>query len=483
MLKRIFNVNIFRSFFIFFIGAILIKGISFLTTPIFTRILTPDEYGIITIFNTWVSFFAVFIGFQVSGSIASARIHRTSGNLNSYMKSIVLLSLVGAVSFLIISVFFNSLLSKVLNIDNELIPHLIVQSYGLSCATIYTLYTIQTKQPKQNLMFSVSVTLVTVVSSILLILSFESDKYIGRIYGGTFANILVVGFVLKSFVIGKTEIFSFGDWKYAIIIGSPLIIHLLANIIIGQSDRIFLKEMIGLKEAAIYSVCYNISIIGMMFAEVGNKVWSPWYLDNTKIGNNNLVNDNAKIFSIGVAFVFIVIMLISPEILALMAPSEYLVGKYTLVLVTSSVYFQFLYRFPLGYQQYRENMRWIAANTISVGIINLALNYFFINKYGLVGAAIATYISYIFLFTFHELVARKVLKNYNIKFNSYLPGLLVTTFFTIISLFLADFWYYRYALLIIIFIFIFLIYKKRNNFQYIKKLIAIIKPQLSTVKN
>ena len=39
----------------FLICSFLANGISFLTTPIFTRLLTTDEYGQYSIFNSWLT--------------------------------------------------------------------------------------------------------------------------------------------------------------------------------------------------------------------------------------------------------------------------------------------------------------------------------------------------------------------------------------------------------------------------------------------
>ena len=46
-----------------------VKGISFLTIPIFTRILTTEDYGIVSLYLTWVSLFSVFISLDLSWSV------------------------------------------------------------------------------------------------------------------------------------------------------------------------------------------------------------------------------------------------------------------------------------------------------------------------------------------------------------------------------------------------------------------------------
>ena len=36
------------------------KGISFITVPIFTRLLTTEQYGVVSIFYSWESIFIIF---------------------------------------------------------------------------------------------------------------------------------------------------------------------------------------------------------------------------------------------------------------------------------------------------------------------------------------------------------------------------------------------------------------------------------------
>lgn len=438
------------TFIIYLIGTVLLNGISFLTIPIFTRVLSTSDFGITTIFQTWVAFFAVFIGCQVSGSIATARVHKGAEQIDGYMKSIVVLSLVGAVVISSMCLLFIYNLTLFLQIDGKLIPHLLIQAYGAACATLYSTYTIQTKKPKKNVIFSVVLAICTVTLNLVLILSFQEDKYLGKIYSGTIVYIVVILYVLKRFINGQKTKVNLLDWKYSIGLSTPLIIHLLSNIVIGQSDRLFLKNLIGYEAAAIYSVSYNLGTLGMIFADVCNNVWSPWYLDNTKASNHARVNDAAKKYVMAVCGVFVIVMLVAPEVIKIMAPEEYWSGMSSLVIITASVFFQYLYRFPLAYEQFSRNLKWVAVCTICSALINMALNYLFIEFMGMVGAAVATFISYIILFGMHEFVARKIIKGFNIRFVTYLPGILGCLVFAVVSYFVVDFWYVRYGILLII---------------------------------
>ena len=45
------------------------KGISFLTSPIFTRLLTTEEYGVITIYSSWLDVIGIFAMFGLYNNV------------------------------------------------------------------------------------------------------------------------------------------------------------------------------------------------------------------------------------------------------------------------------------------------------------------------------------------------------------------------------------------------------------------------------
>ena len=55
-------------------GGILIKGIAFITTPVFSRLMTTKEFGVLNAYLSYESILAVLIGFQFAGCLKNAKI-------------------------------------------------------------------------------------------------------------------------------------------------------------------------------------------------------------------------------------------------------------------------------------------------------------------------------------------------------------------------------------------------------------------------
>ena len=74
------------------------------------------------------------------------------------------------------------------------------------------------------------------------------------------------------------------------------------------------------------------------------------------------------------------------------------------------IYFIFLYSFPVNFEFYHKQTKNIAVGTMLAGVLNVVLNFYLIKWIGMTGAAVATFISYVLLFTFHVIIAKYVIK-------------------------------------------------------------------------
>ena len=124
------NTSISRSVAWQLIGKFFLQGVAFFTTPIFTRLLTPSDYGYVALYNSWLSMVTLFIGLEVGGSIANARIRHQIENPFKYLSSILTISSISFFVFLFVGIFFKDVLSSILKLRQDLVILLIVHSYA-----------------------------------------------------------------------------------------------------------------------------------------------------------------------------------------------------------------------------------------------------------------------------------------------------------------------------------------------------------------
>ena len=80
-------------------GNIFNKGVAFLTVPIFTRILSADEYGIVNTYTATVGILSILIGMSLHMSIRTAFIDYLE-EIEDFMRSIIMLVITSLVIFL-----------------------------------------------------------------------------------------------------------------------------------------------------------------------------------------------------------------------------------------------------------------------------------------------------------------------------------------------------------------------------------------------
>ena len=82
-------------------GKFALQGIAFITTPIFTRLLSTEDYGYAALYTSWLSVITLITGLCVYGSIANARIKYGEEKLDGYLSSIMTISLLSFSSIII----------------------------------------------------------------------------------------------------------------------------------------------------------------------------------------------------------------------------------------------------------------------------------------------------------------------------------------------------------------------------------------------
>ena len=111
------------------IGTFILKGVNFFTTPIFTNLLTTNEFGIITIYSTWSAIFAIIIGIGINGTIGSAKVNLDAEEYKEYLSSTLFLS---TISFFVIgmgTLIFRNQLEGLLGLTVPVIIVLVVESF------------------------------------------------------------------------------------------------------------------------------------------------------------------------------------------------------------------------------------------------------------------------------------------------------------------------------------------------------------------
>ena len=450
------------------LSPIILNGINFFSIPIYTRILGPDQYGIVSVYSTWVSIFSILFGLQVQGSIGSAFSHISSKNKYEYLSSILLLGLFSSIISFFASLIFIKPISNTLLLNINVVICCFIQSIATFIINFSLLsFTFLKKAEKSLLISSITSISTTVLSLVFLYFVYSGEnRFLGRIYGQIWPMILISTALALYFLIRGKFSFKKNYIIFCLPICIPLILHALSHIVLAQSDKLMIQHMLNNKEAGIYGFVVTFTSVLTVIWGALNNSWVPFYYDDLKSGNFTLLLSKTRGYLLNYSIISIVFVLWAPEVVKIFAPPSFWSCTSLLPFLVLSSYFIFLYSFPVNFEFYNRKTLSIAIGTIGAAVINISLNYLFIQFLGILGAAIATLIAHVFLFLFHDAIARFASsKKYHYNFLVFLPFILSTVAFVVLADLLKEFILTRWILGSFLSIFFFYhIWKKKSFF-------------------
>ncbi len=444
---------------------LLVNGVSFISSIIFARILSTSDYGVFSLFLSWVNIFSLFLGGQTYGTLNNAKIEFDEKEYPNYCYNAFLISTIGAFLCGILSVILNRGLACILEIPEKCVIWVVLCSYGTYMVSFLSRYLIIEKKVIHNLIFSLMITVLSVVFSIVLVIYSGCEGYYGRILGYSIIYLLAGIGVAIFFCRTKNKTVNKSFWTFCLKMSFPLVLHGLSGVLLAQGDRIMLMEYLGKSSVGVYSFCYMLAMPVSVIANAINTTWTPEYF-RLKSENENadiMRHYNKQIFlMLGIACGY---MLIAPEVLKLVSTQEYWEGVAVIPLVIIAYFFNFLYFIPVNHEFYYKDTRYIAVSTLLAAIVNILLNAVLIRRYEMYGAALATIIAYIFLFLIHDMVARKVIGNYKVSWRLYIKGIVPLSACSFLYFYMQDNIIIRWAMAGLIgIILIFNVIKKKELF-------------------
>lgn len=425
-------------------GKIAFQGIAFFTTPIFTRLLSPSDYGYTALYLSWLSVFGIIIGLGVDGSTGNARIKFGEDNLPSYLSSIMSISLLSFIIFSFLLFVLNKWLVPFFGIDKHLIFLLIFQSFFQFVINFEIGKLDALKKVERSAFLSLSVSIIVIILSLFFVINTKNNRAIAKILGQAIP-IIIIGLLLLIITYAKGKVIWNNEYNsFCIHLVLPLLFHSIGHLIFSQSDKIMIQKMQNDTSLGIYSIVVSLcSVLSIIYGAL-NTAWVPFYYDFKK--EKNYIDIKAHTIRYLKFFTLITcgFMLLSYDVYKAMAPEEYWGGINLMPILVLSTYFSFLYLFPVNHEFFYAKTKLIPIATFSVSCINILINWFLIPKYGMRGAAIATLISHILLFLLHELFASFIVREFEIEWHFYIPGVIFLFIVIILSYYFKQNIFFRW---------------------------------------
>lgn len=376
------------------------KVISVITTPIFTRIMNTSEYGEFNVFMSWLNILMVVFSLNLFYEVFEQGIIKFSDMRDEFASSMQGLELTLIFGWGIIYGLFHDWFNDFFSLNTVQMIMLFVIIWTTAAYNFWAVEQRARYEYKKLVVLTLFASfLIPIVGLISVIIC--KDKVTARI-----ASIAIVQLLLYFwlFIIQEKNGRVFCNkkiWKYALSMNIPLLPHYLSQTVLNSADRIMIGKMIDENSAGIYSLAYSISLVMAMFNMALNQTIGPWYFK--KIKENKIENIGTVIYPafVIIAVVNIILIAFAPEVVRIFAPKSYYEAIDIIPPITMSVFFTFSYDMFCKFEFYYEKTKTIALITLVGAVVNIVLNYFFINKFGYRAAAYTTLLCYLIYAILH----------------------------------------------------------------------------------
>ncbi len=380
---------------------VLDRAVSFIMLPVYTRFLTPGDYGTLELIGMTVTLLAVTLGLGIEAAVSRFYFDHEDADKRNLAVSTGLLGY-GAFALIFVAVLvpFSGILANLI-LDSASLGNLFTVALiglGLSFIQPINLAYLRVQQKSGTLLVvQVSKTLFSLGIIIVLVVVKEMGVY--GVLLGTLISDLTVTAILTVFTLKKTR--PRVDWKLLkgmIKFGLPLVPSNIAAYMVQASDRYFVKEYMNISFTGLYSIGYKFgTLVHQFVTSPFIQIWTPRRFEYFhKEGSEYVFARIFTYFCAASLFVGLFISLLAKEVIHIMTTEPFW-SAYQIVpvVVLAYIVFSFHYHFNVGILM-KKATRYIAYVNVANGLLNITLNIIMIRRWGMWGAAIATLICFVF---------------------------------------------------------------------------------------
>lgn len=421
------------------IGTICTKLITFFLLPLYTGVLSTEEYGIVDLLNTLAILVIPIVTFQVEHAVYRSLIeNRNDENEKARIITNGIISVCYQIAVFLIIFLLSSFFIK-----NQ-------YKYYLLIIIVFNIFSSLFMQMARgigdNKKYSISGflnALTTIIFSILflLVIKLNVEGMLLGILLGYFASMLYLFVSLRIPKNFNYKLFNWKTvkkyWKYSL----PLVPNAISWWVFGSSDRVIVSIILGLSMNGILSAAAKFSAMYVTLYNIFNISWTESV--SLHINDIDISSYFSKMYNLIMRlFIAIALTLISlmPFVYPIMVNKDYQYGINIMPILLLGSLFNVAVGLISSIYIAKKNTKAIANTSIFSAITNIIVHLVLIKYIGLYAAAVSTFVSY-FIMAIYRIcdVDKKYFKiniDKGIVFMSTIMFILIISLFYINSLYL-----------------------------------------------
>lgn len=382
---------------------------SFIMLPIYTRYMSPDDYGILSLVSAFQAILATTVSLQLSAALPRYYFEYSGNELKIFF-STTTYSVAGiAATFLMAIHFVGSPLV------GFVFPKADIPYFPYFFICLVTVFMAQLSQVAQMLLVvqerggvvlfrSILGTVFGIAAGLYFVVYLDM-KALGALLAGVLGGFFVMGlniWLVKDFFVLKwRKKYFIQSLKY----GWPIIPHAMGGYLFMYSDKIVMEKFVALSAIGLYSIADKFAMILKLLVNSINNALMPNFMRLATQSERGVVLKWKHLitkWAVLISVAYLALAFFSEEIIIILTPSQYYAAYPIVPILLIAYIFRGLYCFSSAPLFYRKATKYIPLITFSAGILNVAGNILLIPVIGLYGAAWTTVLSFILTFVLAE---------------------------------------------------------------------------------
>jgi O-antigen/teichoic acid export membrane protein len=404
--------------FLYLLGMLLTRGFGFLLLPIYTRHLTPSDYGVLSICMAIASALGMIAGLSLDSAVGVYYFRLEPREYRKLLGSVwVAMLIIPLLLMGVLEMIGPPLTSRFLfQVPWSPYLRLAVWISYLSVAPLIPLALLRIEQHAHIYAVFTVASFATTTVLLLYFVAVRGEGVLGslraQIIAGAIIAVVSHAMVLRRFQAWR-QLQEWFSWKYivaALRLGVPYLPHVAFMWILNVSDRWILGYFVAMSALGLYTLAYTLGMIGHLFGIALISAYGPLYYERADdegfraqlprlLGGYLLVH----------TWVALAVSLMAPEILRVMTrPIYYGAASFVPWIAAGYWFFVGIYQLSVTILEKHRRTEWTIVLTGPPALLNVTLNWLFIPRYGVLAAAVNTLLAFVLMAALALLMSRKL---------------------------------------------------------------------------
>lgn len=378
----------------FMVCTVIQKCIALVTTPIFTRLMLPAQYGQFSVYNSWLQIFTIIVTLRLNYAVFNKGMSKYKEDRDGYTSTMQSITFMLATALLIVYLIFHRQINALTELPTFIMVAMFVELLVTPAIDFWTIRKRYEYIYKPVVIRTLIMAILNSGIGVIAVLISEEKGY-ARILTCVLVNFC---FGISLFVYNRQKGKVWFKKEYAIFalkFNLPLLLHYISQYIMDQFDRIMIQKMVGVAAAGIYSVAYNAGLLMKIVTQSIINAIVPWQYDKLEKKKFKELDDVLFLIYIMISGVALLFSAFAPEIMKILADEKYYEAVYVIPPVAIGLVFVFMYTAFANVEFYYDQNKFTMYISMIGALLNVGLNYVGIKMYGYMAAAYTTLFCYV----------------------------------------------------------------------------------------